>query len=114
MGKGLHARPFFFLRIFFLLILASPAVAQDQPASAPGQPEIEVHLDLTRQFYDALRQTGAARRHSLSTDTADLSVHHLEQIAVSARFMVETNLQLLREQAEIKSLLHELLKRSDQ
>jgi hypothetical protein len=107
MGKRFRFRPLFRPLIALLLLMPAPAAAQDRSLSA--DPEIEVHLDLTRQFYEALRQADTARDRSLSTDP---SVHYLEQIAVSTRFMVETNLRLLREQAEIKALLRELLNSS--
>jgi hypothetical protein len=94
-----------------LALLPASASAEESSGSVPTTTELEFHLDLTRQFYEALGHTETSRDRSLSTDT-DLSERYLEQIAISTRFMVETNLRLLKEQAEIKALLQELLKRS--
>jgi hypothetical protein len=99
--------PLFFL--FFLTLSFWPCVTPAEDVAPPSGPEVEIHLDLTRQYYDALRRADNARTRHLSTDRSD---RYLEQIAISTRFMVETNLRLLKEQAEIKALLRELLNAS--
>jgi hypothetical protein len=86
-----------------------PNLALAGQAVPTSSPEVEIHLDLTRQFYEALDRAEGAQARTLSTDRSD---RYLEQIAISTRFMVETNLRLLKEQAEIKALLRELLKAS--
>lgn len=94
-----------------LALLPASASAEESSVSVPSTTALELHLDLTRQYYEALRHTETTRGRSLSTDT-DLSERYLEQIAISTRFMVETSLRLLKEQAEIKALLQERLKPS--
>ncbi|MDJ0781671.1 MAG: hypothetical protein QNJ22_06845 [Desulfosarcinaceae bacterium] len=94
------------LPILFVSLVLLPCILLAQDRGSTRSPEIEIHLDLTRQFHEAMRQADRAGTHSLSTN---LSERQLEQIAISARFMVETNLRLLQEQAETNALLRELL-----
>ncbi|RJR36079.1 MAG: hypothetical protein C4576_24130 [Desulfobacteraceae bacterium] len=60
-----------------------------------------VYVDLTNEFYRALREEGANSR----SYTNDMSLTHLREISISTRFMVETNLQLLKNQERIIRLL---------
>lgn len=62
----------------------------------------EIYLELTREFYEALRQ---GHPEGATVYTSDPSTQYLREIAVAARFMVESNLQILREQAKITRLL---------
>ena len=64
-----------------------------------------VYIDLTQDFYEALKRDGG-NSNVYSNDPSD---RYLSQIAVSAKFMVETNLQILKQQEEIRQLLRELL-----
>jgi hypothetical protein len=64
-------------------------------------------LQLTEDFYHALRSEGA------KTYTTDLSDEYLRQIAVSTRFMVETNLKILQQQNRIIQLLEALQKQPE-
>jgi len=66
------------------------------------RPKTKVELQLTEDFYRALRDEGAK---TYSTDRSD---EYLRQIAVSTRFMVETNLRLLQQQERIIQLLEDL------
>jgi hypothetical protein len=61
-------------------------------------------LQLTEDFYRALRSEGTKTYATGSSD------EYLRQIAVSTRFMVETNLQLLQQQKRIIQLLEALQK----
>ena len=70
--------------------------------TAAGHPKTKVELQLTEDFYRALRAEGA------KTYTTDQSDEYLRQIAVSTRFMVETNLRLLQQQERIINLLEAL------
>lgn len=77
--------------------LTAHTVFADQEAVHGPGPEVEVHL--TESFYRALRQEGDA---TYTTKAAD---EYLRQIAVSTKFMVETNLRIIRQQARIIELL---------
>ncbi|MBW1680128.1 MAG: hypothetical protein JRF59_07340 [Deltaproteobacteria bacterium] len=94
-----------FLICFTLLL--SLASAEDQ-GSGPFVPE-GTYLKLTREFYRALREEGdgSARVYSNSAEN-----EYLRQMSVSSRFMVETNLQIIKQQERMIRLLQEILKRS--
>lgn len=78
-----------------LMVSATGAVAADDP---PAQIEVE----LTESFYRALRAEGAA------TYSTDKSEEYLRQIAVSARYSVESNLKIIKQQERIIVLLEKL------
>ncbi len=58
-----------------------------------------VYIKLTKDFYDSLKSSGNI------TYSNDPSIEYLRQIAVSTKFMVETNLQILKQQEKIIQLL---------
>ena len=82
---------------WIMLTAAAPAAA-----TAADRPAIKTELHLTEDFYRALRSEGVKTYATGSSD------EHLRQIAVSTRFMVETNLQLIEQQKRIIQLLEEL------
>ena len=61
-----------------------------------------VYIELTEDFYEALRNNGYGGSKTYSNDP---SKDYLKQIAISTRFMVETNLQILRHQEKMIQLL---------
>lgn len=61
-----------------------------------------VYLDLNRDFYEALKQEGSAGSRTYSNDP---SVNYLREISVSTRYMVETNLQILKNQERLIQIL---------
>lgn len=61
-----------------------------------------VYVDLTRDFYKALREEGGTNTKTYSDD---MTLTYLKEIAISTRFMVETNLQVLKNQERIMQLL---------
>ncbi len=61
-----------------------------------------VYVDLTRDFYKALREEGSGNSRNYSND---MSLTYLKEISISTRFMVETNLQVLKNQERIMQLL---------
>lgn len=81
-----------------VLVLLGTGLTQGQKTSHGATLPKRISIELTRDFYEALREgeTGAGRIY-----TNDPSGEYLRQIAVSARFMVETNLQILKLQEEI-------------
>jgi hypothetical protein len=64
-----------------------------------------VYVDLSREFYEALRgiPNGGEKRYTNSPGD-----EYLRQIAVSSTFMVRTNLQLLKQQERIIQLLESI------
>ena len=65
-----------------------------------------VYIDLTRDFYEALRDEGHGGEKLYDNDP---STEYLREISISSRFMVETNLQILKQQERILQLLQSLL-----
>jgi hypothetical protein len=61
-----------------------------------------VSIKLTKEFYDALKAEAEAGVKVYSNDP---SQQYLRQIAVSSRYMVESNLQILKNQERIIKLL---------
>ncbi len=67
-----------------------------------------VYIDLNKEFYEALKNSGAGGTKTISNNP---SVEYLKQIAVSTRFMVESNLRILEQQEKMIQLLEELNKK---
>ena len=66
-----------------------------------------IWIELNRDFYEALKggATGGSKVYSNNP-----SEDYLRQIAVSSRFMVETNLQILKQQERMIQMLQNLQK----
>jgi hypothetical protein len=97
---------FIFLGCAFLaalIMLPSMLVAKDDRVR-DRIPE-GVYIELTEEFYEALRNNGYQGSKTYSNDP---SKDYLKQIAISTRFMVETNLQILKHQEKMIRLLENL------
>ncbi len=73
-------------------------IAADESASNKDLPE-GVYLKLNKEFYESLRDD------NVTTYSNNKDTEYLREISISSRFMVETNLQIIRQQEEIISLL---------
>lgn len=83
-----------------LLTVLSLWVIQGAVAQTPSEkPSKRLYMELTEDFYHALKAEND--KHY----TTDKSSEYLRQIAVSSRFMVESNLQILNRQEQIIKLL---------
>jgi hypothetical protein len=67
-----------------------------------------IYLELTKDFYEALRDEGGRGAKVYSNDP---SAGYLKEIAVSSRFMVQTNLEILRQQEAMNQMLRRLLEK---
>jgi hypothetical protein len=85
------------------IILYTPALLYSQDNRIPEG----VYIKLTKDFYEALKNEGSQGTKVYSNNP---SSDHLKEIAISTRFMVETNLEILKQQERINQLLHSLLK----
>ncbi len=63
-----------------------------------------IYINLTEDFYRALEKEDAGEK----TYSTDRSNEYLRQIAISAKFMVDTNLQILKQQERIIRLLESI------
>ena len=102
----------FFQRCFtvvslYCLIGAAAILAVPVTGSvAADDPPTQIEVELTESFYRALRAEGT------KTYSTDKSEEYLRQIAVSARYAVESNLQIIKQQERIIELLERLNQRS--
>lgn len=100
------ARSLASLAMFCLLNVAALAThtAAAQSSVSSQLPE-GVYLNLTQDFYQALRQE-SANVYSTNADQGQL-----KELAISARFMVQTNLAILKQQEQMVYLLQQLLRK---
>jgi hypothetical protein len=68
-----------------------------------------VYLELTEDFYQALKHDTPDNVKRYNNKSSD---DYLRQIAVSSRFMVETNIQILKQQERILQLLESISTKS--
>ena len=85
------------------LMMSSTLYAKDDRIK--GRIPEGVYIELTKEFYEALQNNGYGKTKTYSNDP---SKDYLKQIAVSTRFMVETNLQILKQQEKMIQLLEDL------
>lgn len=88
------------------LILLGPAIGYAQDKNSGIHVPEGVYIKLTKEFYEALKDEGSK---GAEVYTNDPSTEYLKQISISARFMVETNLLILRQQERLIQLLHSFL-----
>jgi nicotinamide mononucleotide (NMN) deamidase PncC len=91
-----------FLILLTWMLVSATGIAGDK--ERPAAPRGGIYLELTEGFYKALKEDAKGTRHYSN----QMSEEHLRQIAVSTRFMVETNLQILRQQEKMIQLLEEI------
>lgn len=73
-------------------------IAADESGSEKDLPN-GVYLRLNKEFYESLSGD------NVTTYSNNKDSGYLREISISSRFMVETNLQIIRQQEEIISLL---------
>ncbi len=89
------------------LILCMPVLLSAQDAGNKYQIPEGVYIKLTKDFYEALKNEGAGGTKVYTNDPSD---EYLKQIAISTKFMVETNLEILKQQESMNQMLNTLLK----
>jgi hypothetical protein len=72
-------------------------IAADESDSNKNLPD-GVYLRLNKEFYESLSNNQITYSNNKDTE-------YLREISISSRFMVETNLQIIRQQEEIIGLL---------
>jgi hypothetical protein len=88
------------LLLGILLLSQTAGFAEDQ--NQAGTPSLRPHIDLTESFYRALQNESSSGDRSYGTGTSD---EYLRQIAISTKFMVETNIQIIKQQEKMIELL---------
>jgi len=89
------------------IILGGPVMLSAQEGGTQYQIPEGVYIKLTKDFYEALQNTGSGSAKVYTTNPSD---EYLKQIAIATKFMVETNLEILKQQARMNAMLHSLLK----
>lgn len=86
--------------VLLFLPISNVAGEQRRPLQSPN--EKDVYIGLTEEFYRALQAESDSGNKVYSNRPSD---EYLRQIAISAKFMVETNLRLLQMQERMIELL---------
>ena len=73
-------------------------IAQEQDSDSVKDLPNGVYLKLTREFYESLNSNTNTYSNSKSSE-------YLREISISSRFIVESNLQIIKQQEEIIRLL---------
>jgi len=89
------------------IILCTPVVIYSQDDSISARIPAGVYIKMTKDFYEALKNEGS---QGTKVYTNNPSNAYLKQIAISTRFMVETNLEILKQQERMNQMLDSLLK----
>ncbi len=96
--KRLWVKAVSFFALFILLAggiaVCCTAAGSDTERDLPEG----VYLKLNREFYEALN-------NNTNTYSNNKSTEYLREISISSKFIVETNLQIIRQQEEIIRLL---------
>lgn len=95
----------FFVGAFLAVLIMIPSTLYAKDDRVRDRIPEGVYINLTQEFYEALRNNGYEGSKTYSNDP---STDYLKQIAISTRFMVETNLQILRHQEKMIRLLENL------
>ena len=97
----------FFAAVLCLLAF-SPHASEDVYGRDSQKIPKGIYLELTKDFYEALRDEAGRGAKVYSNDP---SAEYLKEIAVSSRFMVQTNLEILRQQEAMNQMLRRLLEK---
>ena len=65
-----------------------------------------LYIELNKEFYEALKEEATSGTKVYSNNPSE---EYLRQIAISSRFIVETNLQIIKQQESMIELLQTLL-----
>jgi hypothetical protein len=94
-------RPIAFGIVFAVVLSVLMALHHQTAGAESGSQDYrkKITIELTEDFYKALRNEGT------TTYTTERQNEYLRQIAVSTKFMVETNLRIIEQQARMIELL---------
>lgn len=95
----------FFIALAGIPLLGSTLSSAEEKTIPHPFAHSGIFLKLTEDFYRALQEESREGTRTYGTDRSD---EYLREIAVSAKFMVETNLHILKQQETIIRLLEAL------
>ena len=88
-------------------IICVPVATYSQDNNTNTRVPEGVYIKLTQDFYEALKNEDSGGAKVYTNDPSD---EYLKQIAISTKFMVETNLEILKQQEKMNQMLDSLLK----
>ena len=100
--KNITKKAMIFITLMILLIVSPEAQTGSKENHEKIRLPENVYIELTREFYEAMKNKEHGGQMVYSNDP---SLEYLREISVSSRFIVETNLQILKQQERIISLL---------
>lgn len=86
--------------LIFMIVLIAPFIVTGQNKPDTPLPE-GVYLELNKEFYEALK----SKKKTYSNNPSE---GYLRDISVSSKFIVDTNLQIIKQQEEIIRLLRSI------
>ena len=101
--KGTHT---VFWAVLLMVLLGVGAINLRAAGDSKRRVPEGVYIELTRDYYEALKDMG---KGSAKVYSNDLSSEYLKEISISSKFMVETNLEILKQQERIIDLLRSVL-----
>ena len=89
------------------IILGGPINVYCEESARNNRVPEGVYIKMTKDFYEALKGENSDKVRIYSNDPSD---EYLRKIAIATRAMVETNLQILKQQEKMIELLDSVLK----
>jgi len=90
--------------LVFIISVFFPTIVTSGDISDRHHTPFGIYINLTEDFYRALNEEA----QDTKTYSNQKSDEYLRQIAVSSKFMVESNLQILKQQEKIIQLLKDI------
>lgn len=103
MKKSRLIRGMFLAGAILGTIFLGSITAYSQDTNSGYQIPKGVYIKLSKEFYDALKNDNSTGTKVYSNNP---STEYLKQIAISTRFLVETNIEILKQQEKMIELLH--------
>ncbi len=89
------------------IVLWGPTYAYCEESALNDRVPEGVYIKMAKDFYEALKGENSEKVKIYSNDPSD---EYLRKIAIATRAMVETNLQILKQQEKMIALLGSFLK----
>ena len=100
---------FFVAGLILSVLLLGQGLLYAQEEGANRRIPKGLYIELNKDFYEALKEEGTGQTKVYSNNPSE---EYLRQIAISSRFIVETNLQIIRQQENMIELLQTLLEKT--
>jgi hypothetical protein len=105
MNRLKNGKRFFIVGLTLSVLLLGRGLLCAQEAGPKSPIPKGLYIELNKEFYEALKEEGTGGTKVYSNNPSE---EYLRQIAISSRFIVETNLQIIRQQENMIELLRTL------